>query len=110
VCPAFPTCLSVFIPEPQAKSTALFSLENSGKRVPSPSGTRPEWQSLNLRLSTPVSSANITPFTAMNCGLSHASDASQELPGSAPWLVVGNQAVLCVKQHTRRGPSIQDED
>jgi hypothetical protein len=43
-----------------------------------------DWQFLNLRLSTPVSSANITPFTDMHCGLSHASDSSLASPRIAP--------------------------
>jgi len=52
---------SVFFPDSPGEIRRRFNLD---------------WQSLNLRLSTPVSSANITPFTDRHCGLSHASDAS----------------------------------
>ncbi|MEA3115953.1 MAG: hypothetical protein QOG58_5752, partial [Caballeronia sp.] len=72
-CSACPTRPSVFIPDS--------SDENPPPGCIQP---HPEWQSLNLRLSTPVSSANIAPFTDMHSGLSHANDASFGVPGITP--------------------------
>jgi hypothetical protein len=107
---AFPTCLSVFIPD------------SSGENPP-PGCIRPhpEWQFLNLRLSTPVSSANIAPFTDMHSGLSHASDASWGSPGITLRQRSGarnrvqstanrRSAAPCVRRRTRSSPSIKDED
>jgi hypothetical protein len=51
--PASPTCVSVFIPDSPGEIRRRINLD---------------WQSLNLRLSTPVSSANITPFTDSTAG------------------------------------------
>jgi len=50
---ASPTCVSVFIPDSPGEIRRRINLD---------------WQSLNLRLSTPVSSANITPFTDSTAG------------------------------------------
>jgi hypothetical protein len=109
-CSAFPTCPSVFIPD--------YSGENAppGRNQP-----HPGWQFLNLRLSTPVSSANIAPFTDMHSGLSHANDASSGVPGRAPRQRCGapnrvqsaanrRSAAHCVRRRTRGSPSIKDED
>jgi hypothetical protein len=69
-----------------------------------------DWQSLNLRLSTPVSSANITPFTDRHRGLSHASDASDDCRAlrrrNSPTLGISGRQGFCrtlsAAPHTRR--------
>jgi len=93
---------SVFFPDSPGEIRRRFNLD---------------WQSLNLRLSTPVSSANITPFTDRHCGLSHASDASGDCRalrcGNHPSPgIPGRQGFSGrrVRRRARGGPSIQDED
>ena len=88
--PRFRPVFRYLFPTLLAKSAAGMERDRS----PNACKLRSDCQSLNLRLSTPVSSANITPFTAMHCGLSHACDVLCGLPRVAPRQSASNRKPL----------------